>query len=102
MSAYANHINVILSSYDHFELVSDTLNDYEAVRKANINREMLIGLQLGMWRSKPMPTSSLSIVGRWTEGSVKMSVIWFDPSLQIDEIASRVVSLVQQWATPKG
>jgi hypothetical protein len=102
-SAYADDVTVIVSDISEIEVIGTTLREYEAVTGAKINHEKSVGLQLGTWRGRSMPPDS--VVGRWTDGPVKLLGVWFGPDLQVDknwgEVTSRVAHLTQKWAERK-
>lgn len=79
--------------------VSKTIEVYEKVSGAMINREKSVGLQLSAWRYKSMPSDS--IIGCWTEGLDQMLGVWFAPDLQIEnwtKVMNKMTGLVQTWS----
>lgn len=72
MSAYKVDFGVIVSSHEHPEVVGRTLKEYTAVMGAKIKREKSEGLRLDTQRNKPIPSSSACVVGRRTNGPVKL------------------------------
>ncbi len=103
VSAYADDVTVMVSDTTKVEVVGTILKEYEAVTGAKINPDKSVGLRLGTWRGRPMPSNS--VVGRWTDGPVKLLGVWFGPDLQLDrnwdEVTSKVASLTQKWAERK-
>jgi hypothetical protein len=103
VSAYADDVTVMVSDTKEIEVVGTTLKEYELLTGAKINQDKSVGLQLGTWRGRSMPSDG--VVGRWTDGPVKLLGVWFGPDLQVDrnwdEVTSKVVSLTQKWAGRK-
>ena len=64
VSAYADDVTVIVSSHEHIELVGQSLQEYEAVTGAKINREKSVGLRLGTCRPTASPSWVAGRTGR--------------------------------------
>lgn len=79
--------------------IGKAIEVYEKVVGAKIDLDKSIGLQLCIWWGA-MPSDS--IVGRWTDGSIKLLGVWFGSDLQLEknwsEATSKVASLVQTWS----
>ncbi len=92
-----------VSDTTEVEVVGTIPKEYEAATGATINPDKSVGLRLGTWRGKSMPSDS--VVGCWTDRPVKLLGVWFGPDLQLDknwdEVTSRVASLTQKWAERK-
>lgn len=89
----AAHVNdIIVSSGNHLRQVVDAIKEYETVGEVKINPHKSVGLLLGTWRNKSMP--SYKIVGRWTDNPVEILGVWFGTDHQTDKNWSRVMSWV--------
>lgn len=103
MSAFADDITVMESDACEVETVVIILKKHESVAGVKINANKLVGLLLYSWRDRIMPSDG--VVGRWTDGRVKLIEIWFGPNLQVnknlEERTNRVTSLTQKWVERK-
>lgn len=63
MFAYADDLTVMVPSHGHIKLVGETLKEYEIVAVAKSNSEISVGLQLGPYRSRPISSNSVLIMG---------------------------------------
>lgn len=98
-SAYTDDVTGVVSDHKHKEMIGTDLRDYDAISGATINQEESVGLPPSNWRSKSM--SPNCVVGRWTDGPIKLLGVWFGPDRQIDknrgEVMSSVNTLVQKY-----
>lgn len=96
LSAYSDDFTVIVSNHRHNDLVGEAIKENKTVMEAKINRESSVVLRLGTRRSKPMSSKTISIVGAWIDGPVKLLRVWFVPDLQKEknrgEITSRMTT----------
>lgn len=92
-----NH--VIVSYTRHRDPVYTGLKKIEAVSGAKIKLEKSAGLQVSTWKGRFMPSNN--IVGSWTEGSIKLLVVWFDLNFQVEKNWDEVDNLIQKRAKRK-
>lgn len=75
-------------------MVGECIKVYKTVAGANNNREKSVGLQLGTWKVKSIPSDST--VRRWTKCPVKFLEVWFGPNLQVEQKWVEVLNKVNQ------
>lgn len=74
-TAYVDDVSIIVHDEEKLE---STIRLYGVVSGAKVNLSMSLGLQLGIWRGKSMPSNS--VVDQWREGPVKLKGVWLQTS----------------------
>ena len=97
-SEYADDVTAYVSSIKDIEVVAETVDHFNRVTGAQINREKSHGLLLGKWRGGGVPLPSSF---NWTDGPIKILGIWVGPDLQHDknwlEVLAKVKAACRGW-----
>lgn len=82
MSAYVDSISAIESDTTEENTLGTILRECETVAKARINADKSVDFWLGAPKSRTMPSDD--VVGRLTDGPIKLLRVWFGRDLQIE------------------
>ena len=95
-TAYADSVNVLVTSSAEVGDVSKEIGRYDAVTGTKINREKSVGLRLGSWRGGALPGLFI-----WKEDPCKILGVWFCLDLQLEnnwsEVLEKVVAETELW-----
>ena len=101
-SEYADDVTAYVSSIKDIEVVAETVDHFNRVTGAQINREKSHGLLLGKWRGGGVPLPSSF---NWTDGPIKILGIWVGPDIQHNrnwaEVLHKVKAASRGWLKRK-
>lgn len=72
MSEYVDDVPMVMSEISEIQIVDTALKKWEEPKRAIVNKERSVGMQLRIWRGRPMPTRCGGALNRRTR-----YVAWF-------------------------